>query len=257
VTVVYIPPTCSVTWDNFASGTFQTFTANPNTPGDAYDWDFGDGNIGTGAFAFHNYASPGTYTVCLTLTTQQGCVAQFCDTVDMPACTLDFTWTGTDGDITFTATTTGGGIFPIIAWSFGDGDTGFGTTTTHQYATNGLKFVCAVMNPAPIPGCSDTICKLINIVGVGIEESQFENSVSLSPNPFSDQIGIRFNVSGGVDLSVSIYDVIGNKVADVVSLKDQSGEQQINYSAAGLSSGIYFVKIKAGDKTVTKKIIKR
>ncbi len=32
-----------------------------------YDWDFGDGNVGSGVFVFNEYAEPGEYTVTLTV----------------------------------------------------------------------------------------------------------------------------------------------------------------------------------------------
>ena len=38
----------------------------------AYDWDFGDGAIGTGATALHDYAAVGTYEISLTVTDEAG-----------------------------------------------------------------------------------------------------------------------------------------------------------------------------------------
>jgi hypothetical protein len=38
----------------------------------AYDWDFGDGNTGTGISPIHTYATAGTYTVTLTVTDDDG-----------------------------------------------------------------------------------------------------------------------------------------------------------------------------------------
>ena len=38
----------------------------------AYDWDFGDGNTGTGAPPTHTYAVAGTYAVSLTVTDDEG-----------------------------------------------------------------------------------------------------------------------------------------------------------------------------------------
>ncbi len=38
----------------------------------SYHWDFGDSNVGTGATPTHSYADPGTYTVTLTVTDDDG-----------------------------------------------------------------------------------------------------------------------------------------------------------------------------------------
>jgi Flp pilus assembly protein TadG len=46
-------------------------TGSSGTP-DAYVWDFGDGNTGSGATATHTYGAPGTYTVILTVVNLAG-----------------------------------------------------------------------------------------------------------------------------------------------------------------------------------------
>ncbi len=48
--------------------TFFTATALGGTPPITYTWDFGDGNLGSGATAMHTYAAVGTYTASVTAT---------------------------------------------------------------------------------------------------------------------------------------------------------------------------------------------
>jgi PKD repeat protein len=252
---------CSVSWNNIANGSMQIFTPTPvDFFGGAYTWDFGDGATSNNVISTHTYTSTGLYTVCLTYTNAQGCTTQFCDTVEIPACSINFTYTGTNGNMTFTATTAGGGFFPIVAWLFvNDSATAFGNTVTHQFTSNGVKIVCAVLNPGGFTGCSDTLCQFLYVsgVGIGIEEAAIENSVSLQPNPFNDLLSIQFDLSTNRDIAISIFDVLGNKVDDVTSSKNQNGHQNYMYNSSRLNAGVYFVKIQAGDKIITRKVIKQ
>lgn len=47
---------------------------------DAYAWDFGDGNTSTETYPTHQYAGPGPYELCLTIS-NGSCSDTFCDTV--------------------------------------------------------------------------------------------------------------------------------------------------------------------------------
>ncbi|MBS1624868.1 MAG: PKD domain-containing protein [Bacteroidetes bacterium] len=44
-----------------------------------YLWDFGDGTTSTQPFPTHTYATPGRYTICLTVSDGAGCTFTFCD----------------------------------------------------------------------------------------------------------------------------------------------------------------------------------
>ncbi len=46
-------------------------------------WDFGDGNVSNLANPVHNYASAGTYTVCLFISTMDSCFNSSCETIQV------------------------------------------------------------------------------------------------------------------------------------------------------------------------------
>ena len=60
--------------------TFTNYTLS-NDPITSTVWDFGDGNSSNASEPSHNYSSPGTYLIRLSVNTQQNCPSSFVDTV--------------------------------------------------------------------------------------------------------------------------------------------------------------------------------
>ncbi|MCI4668479.1 MAG: PKD domain-containing protein [Bacteroidia bacterium] len=65
-----ICPGGSITFFDFS---VTGFPPVPNFPIVSRNWDFGDGNTGSGSVVNHTYTQPGTYTVTLTIVNTQGC----------------------------------------------------------------------------------------------------------------------------------------------------------------------------------------
>jgi PKD domain/Secretion system C-terminal sorting domain len=82
----YTAPLCTAgyTWMPDTSGQFSILVTNTCTPtpgnGGTYLWDFGDGNTSTQAYPQHQYAGPGNYNVCVTVSFS-GCSQTYCDTI--------------------------------------------------------------------------------------------------------------------------------------------------------------------------------
>lgn len=75
------------------------------------------------------------------------------------------------------------------------------------------------------------------------------------PNPFNPSTSIKYRVSSISNVSLKVYDVLGNEVATLVNEEKSAGSYEVNFNAAGLSSGIYFYKLQAGSLVETKKMI--
>ncbi len=75
------------------------------------------------------------------------------------------------------------------------------------------------------------------------------------PNPFNPTTNIRFQIAEGGFVNLKVYDVLGNEVATLVNEQKSSGEYQLEFSAIGLPSGIYFYQLKARNFTQTIKMI--
>jgi len=74
------------------------------------------------------------------------------------------------------------------------------------------------------------------------------------PNPFNPTTKIGFTLPTESNVKIIIYNLIGQKVAEVVNSKFSAGDHSIDFNAANLSSGIYLYKIEAGSFTSVKKM---
>ena len=75
------------------------------------------------------------------------------------------------------------------------------------------------------------------------------------PNPFNPSTTIKFSIPTDEFVSLSIYNIIGEKVASLLNGKISSGIHEINFNAINLSSGTYIYKLQAGSFTSTRKMI--
>ena len=98
----------------------------------------------------------------------------------------------------------------------------------------------------------------INITGtLGVEE-EYANGFDLavSPNPFSDNAVISFNLLGKYQVSASVYDIVGREISSIYSKEElSSGTHTIPLSCSALNSGIYFVRLIVNGYSVTKKVV--
>ncbi len=77
------------------------------------------------------------------------------------------------------------------------------------------------------------------------------------PNPFNPSTVISFTVPEVADITLSVYDISGKLVAELISSKlYEPGFYNVNFNAAsyGLSSGIYFYRMQAGGYVETKRM---
>ena len=74
------------------------------------------------------------------------------------------------------------------------------------------------------------------------------------PNPFNPSTSIQYAISSRQLVSLKVYDVLGNEVATLVNEEKGQGVYDITFNAIGLSSGIYFYKLQAGNFVETKKM---
>ena len=75
------------------------------------------------------------------------------------------------------------------------------------------------------------------------------------PNPFNPTTTIEFSIPEEGNVSLIIYDVLGNEVKTLVNENLKAGSYKTNFNATSLSSGIYFYTLKMKIFAQTKKMI--
>ncbi|MEJ5306591.1 MAG: S8 family serine peptidase [Ignavibacteria bacterium] len=77
------------------------------------------------------------------------------------------------------------------------------------------------------------------------------------PNPFNPETRIKYSVKERSFVQIKLFDMMGREVATLVNEFKDTGLYEVKLDAGnlGLSSGIYFYQMKAGEFTAIKKMI--
>lgn len=75
------------------------------------------------------------------------------------------------------------------------------------------------------------------------------------PNPFNSSIIIKYELPIESQVMLDVYDILGRKVTTLRNDIQPAGFYQLTWNAGGLSSGVYFCKLRAGDYIETKKMM--
>jgi hypothetical protein len=77
-----------------------------------------------------------------------------------------------------------------------------------------------------------------------------------SPNPFSDKINIRFSTQETEPVSLDLFDLRGIKIRNLFSGTTSNGDEEaVDLESAGMSDGIYIIRMTTSSKVVYQKIV--
>jgi len=76
------------------------------------------------------------------------------------------------------------------------------------------------------------------------------------PNPFNPSSIIKFGLPKAGNVKLVVFDILGREIATLINNEFRiSGTHYVNFDASGLSSGVYFYRLEAGDFSETKKML--
>ena len=75
------------------------------------------------------------------------------------------------------------------------------------------------------------------------------------PNPFRSEATVRFELGAAGPATVKVYDVMGREVATLVDAELPAQRHSVTLDGSALAGGVYFVRLVAGDRTFTQKVV--
>ncbi len=75
------------------------------------------------------------------------------------------------------------------------------------------------------------------------------------PNPFNPSTTIKFNLPRSSEVTLKIYNILGEEVATLLSASLLSGSYKYEWDASGLASGVYLYKLEAGEHVEVRKMV--
>jgi hypothetical protein len=159
----------------------------------------------------------------------------------------------------------------IVQWAKAAGGYWFNKGSGIVTDNNGSCYVSGVVGANAI---FDTISVAGGDINLFLARLNFDNPVSVDdelnsdntiiseysleqnyPNPFNPNTVIGFQLPVTSNVSLKVFDLLGNEVATLVNEEKSSGEYKITFDASALTSGVYFYTLRAGKFTESKKMI--
>jgi hypothetical protein len=80
-------------------------------------------------------------------------------------------------------------------------------------------------------------------------------SIGNYPNPFNPSTIIRYALPVNTFVNITIYNMLGQKMATLVNQNMEQGEHEVSFNASRFASGTYIYKIEAGSFSATKNML--
>lgn len=149
-------------------------------------------------------------------------------------------------------------VFDVLAGTSSNNYIKYGETSTGGLYGGYLDWLIYDITGAYAPGEGNPIpAELIGVTSVDEFNPEVPDNYSLSqnyPNPFNPSTKISFSILEPGFTNLSVYNLLGQKVTQLVNERLASGTYTVNLSAENLPSGVYFYRIESGKYSQIKKM---
>jgi hypothetical protein len=75
------------------------------------------------------------------------------------------------------------------------------------------------------------------------------------PNPFNPSTTIRYGLPNRSHVTLSVFNTLGQQVAQLVNGEQEAGYHEVRFDASGLASGVYLYRMVAGGFVETRRLM--
>ncbi len=134
-------------------------------------------------------------------------------------------------------------------------NSGIGGGRSKWVTSNWQSFNFCTLTPTQIfanpPPPFGTTTGIANISSTNIQ-------ATLYPNPANKTVIINYQLITNSEVKISLYDLLGKEVMQIVDEKQNEGERQLNINTEQLQNGVYFVRMNTTvGQTINKLIINK
>jgi len=92
-------------------------------------------------------------------------------------------------------------------------------------------------------------------LATSIEQGELPVQLALKqnyPNPFNPSTNITFELLNPDQVTLKVYNMLGQEIATLVNGNMSSGEHHVSFNAEGLSSGMYLYRLQTSNRSITR-----
>lgn len=214
-----------------------------------FEWEFDDGEVSNERSPLHSYNEAGTYTVTLTVASDQGCESEYTGDVEVPEIPeSEFESEAVGGQLSFSAVNEN---LASYEWQLGDGTTTDEVDFTHTYDEDGFYDVTLTVTDEA--GCESTTTEEVGYWAASLaDQDDGELDWGIYPNPADDFVNVSFDLREEAEVEITLYNNLGQEVevSQVELMSAGSHEIRLD-NLDDLSSGVYFLELNTGSESVT------
>lgn len=143
------------------------------------------------------------------------------------------------------------------------GNSGLDTTAlvgVQEDSANGLAYYAhSMQSPIALAVHDSLAIEFANLSPTAVEErAAIPTSFKVKqnyPNPFNPSTIIEYSIPNEENVTVDVYNVLGQRVAELFHGKEAPGTYSFRFDGSQFSSGVYFYRVAAGSQMMVKKML--